>query len=235
MSGLFTLAANLIPDGTALPILRGPARGGSWYAGAAPGPGKGLSVLLNRSEPRQLQAAWELSRDAECCFDIGAHSGLYSLVFSRRARSVCAFEPLPRNIFWLMRTLERNRARNVRVLPWAVSGETGLSSFEEGPHSSMGKLALAGIPVITVSLRDFMARYGFRPDVLKIDVEGAETEVLRGGLEYLRERRPALLLSIHGPELRTQCLGLLREAGYTRFAPLDAADLGAAHEYRIEA
>jgi FkbM family methyltransferase len=236
MSVLFPLIAKAIPDGLALRVLRGPARGSFWYPGAAPGPSKGLSILFNRSEPAQLRAAQELARGAQCCFDIGAHSGLYSLVFARQARRVCAFEPLPRNIFWLERTLERNGVKNITLLPWAVSGRTGLSSFEEGPHSSMGRLALgAGLPVSTVTLRDFIAQFDLRPDVMKIDVEGAEGDVLRGGLEYLRERRPAILLSIHSPELRAECLGLLREVGYSRFAPLDAARFDDAEEYRIEA
>jgi FkbM family methyltransferase len=236
MTRLVSAFARLFPDDLALPILRGPARGMFWYAGAAPGPSKGLSVLVNRSEPAQLRAAAELSQGAQCCLDIGAHAGLYSLVFSRHARQVFAFEPWPRNIAWLTRTLERNRVRNVTVLPWAVSSESALLSFEQGPHSSMGKLAEgAGLPVSAVSLRDLIARYGLRPDVLKIDVEGAEVDVLRGGIDFLREHRPAMLLSVHSAGLRAECLALVRGLGYSKITPLDARDLDAADEYRIEA
>lgn len=236
LSSAARLAAKALPDGTALPILRGPARGGTWYAGAAPGPSKGLSVLWNLSEPGQLGAAAALAEGAECCFDIGAHAGLYSLVFARKARRVCAFEPWPRNIAWLHRTLERNRVRNVTIVPWAISLETGELSFREGPHNSMGRIDETGtFPVFAVSLRDFIARRGHRPDVLKIDTEGAETDVLRGGLDYLRERRPALLLSVHGAQRRAECLTLARELGYTRIAPLNARNLELADEYRIEA
>jgi len=233
---LFRLPVSLLPDGLPLPVLRGPARGRRWLVGAAPGPLKGLSVIWNRSEPEQLRAAHRLSQGKRCCFDIGAHAGLYSLVFARHAEQVCAFEPWPPNISWLIRTLAWNNVSRVRVLPWAVSSRTGLHTFREGAHSSMGQLESSGtVPVFTVSLHDFIAQYGLEPELIKIDVEGAETEVLRGGMEFLRERRPALLLSVHGEERRRECLELVRELGYTRLQPLNAASLDAADEFCVEA
>ncbi len=226
---------SLLPDGTPLPILRGPAKGCVWLAGAAPGPSKGLSVLWNHSEPDQLHAAQELAQGKNCCFDIGAHAGLYSLIFARQAKRVCAFEPWPRNIAWLSRTLSWNRIENATVLPWAVSLETGLQAFQEGTHSSMGFLETSGtLPVFAVSLRDFIARYGLQPELMKIDVEGAETDVLQGGIEFLRERKPALLLSTHGPERRKECLKLLRGIGYENIRPLGSNSLDTADEFRVE-
>ena len=230
------LAASWLPNGLPLPVLRGPARGRLWLVGAAPGPSKGLSVLLNRSEPEQLRAANRLAQGTQCCFDIGAHAGLYSLLFARQAGRVFAFEPFPRNISWLTRTLAWNRVSNVTVLPWAVASTTGLQAFEEGPHSSMGRLEAKGtLPVFAVSLRDFIAQYGHRPEVLKIDVEGTEGGVLRGGLDYLRERKPSILLSVHGPDCRRECLALLRDLGYANLRPLDSRSLDDADEYCIEA
>ncbi len=230
------ILATLLPDGLPLPICRGPAKGRVWLAGAAPGPSKGPSVLWNRSEPEQLQAAERLARNARFCFDIGAHAGLYSLVFAKTAEKVFAFEPLPRNLAWLMRTLAWNRIGNVTVLPWAVAEKSGLRRFQEGAFNSMGRLEAEGIlPVFAISLRNFLAQNPSSPEVIKIDVEGAEGEVLRGGLEFLREKKPALLLSVHGAERRRECLGLLRDLGYSRLEPLGARDLDKADEYCVQA
>ena len=216
--------------------MRGPAQGSLWLVGAAPGPSKGLSVLWNRSEPEQLRAAQELAHGKTCCFDIGSHAGLYSLIFAREAKSVCAFEPWPRNIAWLTRTLSLNKIENVTVLPWAVSSQTGLQAFQEGLHNSMGHLESSGtVPVFAVSLRDFIARYGLQPEVMKIDVEGAEIQVLQGGIDFIRERKPALLLSTHSEDLRRKCLKLLRELGYSRIQALDSDSLETANEFRVEA
>jgi FkbM family methyltransferase len=195
-----------------------------------------LSVLWNRSEPEQLQAAHRLSQGKRCCFDIGAHAGLYSLVFAGHAERTCAFEPWPPNISWLMRTLAWNSASRITVLPWAISSQTGLQAFEEGAHSSMGRLETSGtFPVFAVSLHDFIAHYGLEPELMKVDVEGAETDVLRGGIDFLRERKPAILLSVHGPDRRRECLELLAEIGYARIQPLNARALDEADEFCVEA
>ncbi|MCL6545621.1 MAG: FkbM family methyltransferase [Bryobacteraceae bacterium] len=51
------------------------------------------------------------------------------------------------------------------------------------------------------------------PDVIKIDVEGAEAEVLRGARRAI-ERQPVIFLSTHGEEAHRECLDLLTAAGY---------------------
>ena len=209
--------------------------------GAAPGPSRGLSVCLGTSEPRQLSAAAQLAsalrtRGGGVAFDVGAHAGLYSLLFARHGLRVFAFEPLPRNLAWLHRTLEANEAKGVTVVPFALTGVTRLGRLVEGPHSSMGRLDASGDqPTLALSLGDFIAEYGGAPDILKIDIEGGEGELLRGGATYLGECKPSLLLSVHSEDLRSECLGLLASVGYTQVAPLDDDDATQAREFVIEA
>ena len=232
-------AAGLIPDGTPLPILSGPLRGAWWLAGAAPGPSKGLSVLLDRCERGQLAEAGRLCRPGGVCLDIGAHAGLYSLLFARRGSRVFAFEPLPANLAWLGRTLRANRVAGVAaitVVPWALSDREGTTSFREGEHSSEGRLDPAGRqPAYATTCDAFCAFAGIRPDVLKIDVEGEEAAVLRGAAGILAALRPAILLSTHGDPAKEACLRLLRDAGYGRPQPLDAAEEAEAREFSLTA
>lgn len=238
MDALKRVLAACIPDGTALPILSGPLRGRRWLAGAAPGPAKGLSTLFNRCEPGQLREALRLARLSPdgICFDIGAHSGLYSLLFARASRLVYAFEPFPRNLAYLARTLAANGLGNVHIVPWAVGGETRLDGFLPGDHSSEGKVDAAGtMPVFTVTCDAFAERYGAVPSLLKIDVEGTEAEVLRGADGILRKGRPAILLSTHGDGPKNECLGLLRSMGYRNVLPLDAAREEDAREFSVTA
>lgn len=231
--------AGFIPDGTPLPILAGPLRGAWWLAGAAPGPSKGLSVLLDRSEAGQTAEAARLCGPDSVCLDIGAHSGLYSLLFARRGAKVTAFEPLPMNLAWLGRTLHANRAwvaGKVRVVPWAVSGEPAVLGFKEGVHSSEGRLDASGDqPAYATSCDAFCARFGSKPTVIKIDVEGEEAAVLRGAAGLLKEARPAILLSTHGDSVKEECFGLLRDAGYSRPRPLDATREADAREFSFTA
>ncbi len=156
---------------------------------------------------------------------------MYTLIFSRRARHVYAFEPFPRNIRYLSRMLSLNRVRNATIVPWAVADTLGLASFAEGPDCATGKISPgAGQPVVTVSLDQFVSVYGAVPSVIKIDVEGSELDVLNGARELLRARRPAILLSTHGPGLKEKCLALLKDLGYSRFTPLDGPGTPPGHE-----
>jgi FkbM family methyltransferase len=228
--------ASAIPDGTPLPIFSGPLRGKWWLAGAAPGPSKGLSVILNRSEPGQLREADRLAFRGSICFDVGAHAGMYSLLFSARAKWVFAFEPFPRNLAWLVRTLSINHAANVQVVPWALSGLTGPTRFSAGEHNSEGRLDPAGEHAVFAMTCDMFCAYQrVRPDVMKIDVEGAEAEVLRGASETLKEAKPALLLSTHGDKVKEECFRILSDLGYATPKPLDKENLADAAEFALTA
>ena len=52
------------------------------------------------------------------------------------------------------------------------------------------------------------------PDLMKIDVEGAELDVLRGARGILAAHHPVLFLEVHSPELRVDCESLLHDLGY---------------------
>jgi hypothetical protein len=65
----------------------------------------------------------------------------------------------------------------------------------------------------SVSIDGLAVRFG-TPDLLKIDIEGGEVEALRGASKTLTERRPAILLEVHGTDIEWDCLEILRGAGY---------------------
>jgi hypothetical protein len=71
------------------------------------------------------------------------------------------------------------------------------------------------VEVETVSLDHLIAEGWAPPLIIKIDVEGAELRVLRGGRRLFAERRPILLLEIFGD--RPQTFALLEEFGYQCF------------------
>ncbi|MFO0565118.1 MAG: FkbM family methyltransferase [Polyangiaceae bacterium] len=223
--------SKLVPTGAALPILAGPLRGARWIVGAASGAGKGMSVVVNQAEPRLLTLARSWLTPDSVSLDLGANVGLYTLLFARYGGHVHAFEPLPRNVAYLFRHCELNRLSNVTILPWALSDHLALARFQLGPSSALGRLSDAGtLPVVSVSLDEYARAMDRRPDVLKIDVEGAEERVLADGRELLAGARPKILLSIHGRKAREGCLERLREHGY-RVTPLDHANPDAAKNF----
>lgn len=203
------------------PILRGPLRGARWRLD---GGGKVLRVLNGTYESEQTRIAVELVRPGSTVLDIGAHIGYYTLLFSRLAGPdgrVVAFEPSPRNLPVLRWHVARNGCANVRVEALAVSAETGTARFTASTGSGTGRLAESGtLEVRTIRLDEFVGAGGPMPDVMKIDVEGAELAVLRGAEGVLRDARPAILLSTHGADVHRACLDLLRQHGYTARAIL---------------
>ena len=142
--------------------------------------------------------------------DVGAHIGLYTLPASRVIAPdglIYAFEPAARNVEVLERHLRFNRVTNVRVVPCLVGQlDTGAAAFFERADQVDGMNAVAvhkqrHLYVETsrpqVTLDRFCADEGIRPDVVKIDVEGAEMNLIRGATRVLREDRPTLFLSVH--------------------------------------
>jgi len=231
---LGVIAAKFIPSGTVIPILRGPLRGYKWIASAAAGEGKGLSILLNLSEPEQLDAAKRLTPANGICFDIGANVGFYSLLFAKYSKHVFAFEPVPRNIGYLWRMLEVNGVRNVTIVPCAVSDSTRLFSFQMGENYALGRLHHRGEqPIAVVSLDDFIVAYKVVPSLLKIDVEGEEMSVLKGAKNLLSNNKPVILLSTHKQELRFKCLEFLEGIKYCQVIPLNSRELDKASEFIV--
>ncbi|NEQ45380.1 MAG: FkbM family methyltransferase [Leptolyngbya sp. SIOISBB] len=224
----------MIPTGIILPILVGPLSGNKWIAGAAAGKGKGLSILFNLAEPKQMSIAMELLKPQDICFDIGANVGLYTLLFSQFSKHIFAFEPLPRNISFLVRTVKLNKLRNVTVITQAVSNQDGLSLFEVNENCAIGKLDSSGSqPVSTIQLDTFVESYNHTPSLIKIDVEGGELAVLKGGENTIQQYKPIILLSTHGESIKSECINFLETVNY-RCRPINADDVLHATEFICE-
>jgi len=158
-------------------------------------------------------ATIEACRGKDCVFDIGGHIGLVTLPMSRvvsPAGRVFSFEPGEANLDFLRFHLARNGAANVEVVDALVGDSDGWTDFFEqsgatGQNSVVLKKnheAYQRVRRRQVSLDRFCADSGLRPEIIKVDVEGAELAVLRGARETLRRDRPTLFLSVHPTELR---------------------------------
>lgn len=211
-------------------VRSGPLKGSRFVLGSLSGEGGGASVYFNKMETEQTSEMLGALSTGKTFFDIGANVGYYTILASRLvgpSGNVIAFEPLVRNLSFLHRHVELNNAANVKILPFAVSSENSILPFSAGQNSAMGHLDPSGggdILVPTATLDDIAKRLGVMPDVLKIDVEGAEMEVFRGADGVLSKARPAIFLSTHSPELRTQCTELLGSYGYTLKPLIDSDD-----------
>jgi FkbM family methyltransferase len=150
-------------------------------------------------------------------FDVGAHYGYYTLLSSALAGpkgKVFAFEPSPGNIPCLKKHLDINHCDNVQVIELALSDHEGSARFDNHAGSGTGHLSLDGQIEVQITSLDAMSARLPAPNVLKIDCEGAEVEVLKGGEKTICSAKPAIFLSTHGDGLKKTCFDLLESWGY---------------------
>lgn len=186
-------------------------------------------------EPEVTRCAQQRIRPGMRVWDIGADVGYFSLLFAGLAGPggrVRAFEPIPKARLRLEENLRLNTCTNVEVESRALGSKPGKFILEKPLEISRINLAkqLPGpedIEVQVVRGDDVFAESGWPSlDVIKLDVEGAELEILRGMTGVLQRHRPALLLEIHGPYLPMfgasgeEVMKWLREQGY-QLEPID--------------
>lgn len=226
----------------AIPALIGPLRWLSFLllpsCGTRPlrvrsGPGKGLVFELN---PRWETASWEGCYEqaaqeyfqkqlkSGCVFyDVGANFGFYSLLAARQGAQVFAFEP----DVSVAESLERHVRLNslnariviIRAAVYSTTGSIALdpASCQRGHGNAHVGVALdpshPTVPVVCTTLDDF-ARGHVAPDIVKIDVEGAESEVLKGAEKVFAESRPHLLCEVHDRANAFFVEAWLKDRGY---------------------
>jgi len=197
--------------GITFPILRGPLAGKKWLLASR------SNFFWGTYEPEQTQAFQKIIRSGDVVFDVGAHYGYYTLLSSALAGpkgKVFAFEPSPGNIPCLKKHLDINHCDNVQVIELALSDHEGRARFDNHAGSGTGHLSLDGQIEVQITSLDAMSARLPAPNVLKIDCEGAEVEVLKGGEKTICSAKPAIFLSTHGDGLKKTCFDLLESWGY---------------------
>jgi len=182
----------------------------------------------------------ELLSPGSVYIDIGAHRGWhagYALALVNPGGCVIACEPHPQHVACLRQLASLNPEKDLRIHEMAVAERTGeatlLASVEEGWHTIVPEFnALCDVPrkpiqIKTLSLDDLVEQHpdlklqdGPERVVIKIDAEGAELDILRGGTETLRlpSIRALVMECTGGPEpfreRSRSCRRLLLEAGW---------------------
>jgi len=175
---------------------------------------------LRRLVPQDLPAL-----EPRVVYDIGAHIGIASLFLATYYPSArfLGFEPLRSN--YNVCALNYEGLAGSKAFPWAISASSGTQAFRFGEGDLRGGCLAGGAPPLSTSLRD-QVQVEVRsvhdlvvtgkfdpPEFLKIDVEGAEFEVLTGlGVGERSVRR--IWLETHGPEVRARCIEWLGAHGF---------------------
>jgi len=199
----------LLPKDTVVPILRGPLRGTWWTMHS--GVHTYWRGVYERDLARQIGRA---VKPGMVCYDCGANVGYFTLLFSRLVGArghVFSFEPLPGNAAHIRRHVLMNRRPNVTVLELALADYSGKAGFSVSGSTS--KIEAEGEIEVACATLDSLGLPP--PNVVKVDVEGAELLLIRGAERTIRSHRPTIFMSLHIPiPVAHDLAGRLRSIGY---------------------
>jgi FkbM family methyltransferase len=181
----------LLPRNTTLPVLSGPLKGTRWIMHS------GVHAYWRGVyEPELTGRIQEIVKPGMTCYDCGANVGYFTLLFSQLVGDrgqVFSFEPLPANAGYLRKHLDINKRSNVTIIEGALADYNGKARFS--PDGSASSLGPGGS--IEVDCRSVDSLALPPPDVMKIDVEGAEELLVKGAEQTILRHRPAILMSLH--------------------------------------
>ncbi len=191
----------------------GPLKGSRWVAVS------GGKFVRGSYEPATTALFQEHVRKGDVVFDIGAHVGYYavlSAMLTGPTGRVFAFEPRPFNLKCLNVHRDSNRLTNLEIFNVCVGAACSSARFETSTGSGTGHLASGGDLDVTVVSLDTWIREGrlVAPAMMKIDVEGAECDVLEGARGLIAQARPKLLVSLHSVQLNRRVREFLSAANY---------------------
>lgn len=196
-------------------------------------------------ETLSLRLWQRLCMDANCILDIGAFTGLYSLVArGTNDRSICiAFEPMPHIRHRArMNFVLNGRTDTILLEPFALSDATRMLPF----YTSVGPTMLDSGGSVTqrssgeavsvdlvqgISLDQYLiSKPALKPDLLKIDVEFHETAVLAGARQMLASSRPTIIIEVSKQQTLAEVSSVLGSLGYRMFSIDEARRM--LHEHR---
>ena len=175
----------------------------------------GLNILRGQYEQDEIRFVRGLLKRGDCAIDVGGHIGFFTMQMAEAVGPegrVYAFEPFDANADLLERSIAENgfsgRVRFQRAAAGAASGTATLTFPVETLNSGGayllrdGSAPLSGnrkkeVPLVALDSLDLP-----RPvRVIKMDVEGAEPQVMQGAARILKTDRPVILSELHPTQL----------------------------------
>ncbi len=172
-------------------------------------------------------------------FDIGSHHGFYALLahdLSGGSMDIHAFEPAGLHAEVLRKTV--HKLPRIRVIESAVCASDGEAIFFENNRTvstlyeqfaslpSNARLTFKKITIPTITIDSYCAQTGIVPSFMKIDVEGAELDVIRGAEATLTKYSLVIALEVwkHDNKEHLEAVRLLESFGYSAFHILESGD-----------
>lgn len=157
-------------------------------------------------------------RNNDSVLDLGANVGLYTLWVAPQVKKVISVEPLLQNFRLLNLNIKWNDlAEKVTPVNKAVFSKKikkKLFLSNSGAHASFEYKSNNSLEVETITIDELSHIMNVKPEILKIDIEGAEVEALKGASQTL-ERAREIIIECHSEELTEKVREILSSFGYS--------------------
>lgn len=175
--------------------------------------GKSDASLIDPAEINFLKHILDSLQPGQTIFDVGVYRGYFSLAFLGKvgiSGRVVAFEPNPYTVRLLQDTIAVNRLSNMTLVPKAISDKPagklllwaeGISSVSSLHADALGSPPTESAEVEVTSIDQYVADSSNFPDVIKIDIEGAELLALQGAKKTLQQQKTIVACEIHPHKL----------------------------------
>lgn len=159
--------------------------------------------------------------------DIGANYGTYTLSMARivgEAGHVWAFEPASSTASYLARSIDLNDMKNVTLTQAALSDHAGHARLGLNANSELNSLQQGSgdsdseeVPLRT--LDQCRRDYGWQGiGFIKLDAEGEESNILKGGTDFLRDESPLVMFELkHGTAVNVRLIEDFARLGYDSY------------------
>jgi FkbM family methyltransferase len=145
----------------------------------------------------KFEMAMKHVRNKRTCLDIGAHVGLWSRSLAREFQTVVAFEPVPEHIECFRRNLAGVTDRvtkKVYIYEYALGSADCKLHIGVTPENSGNAHILTGGAGIEVRVKRLDDHVFHDIDFIKIDVEGFELDVIKGGAATIKAHKPVMVV-----------------------------------------
>lgn len=174
-------------------------------------------------------------------FDVGANIGVFTVLLAKQGATVFSFEPNPDSHSRLSRNVAANQLSDrVRVFPTALGDTHGMGNLHVINGGTTGGVvtpisggaSAAGVAVPIATLDEVASALPEQSiDLLKIDAEGSEVAILRGGEQTL-DRVQRIIVEYHSRDLLKQVKEILDRKGFSEEMIIDyyAEDIAAGQD-----
>ena len=181
------------------------------------------SGIKGAKEKKSIELWLKLMPKSRVIFDVGANSGIYSLISasSNRNSEIHAFEPNKKIINLLIDNLKANNLeKRVHVIKKAISDKKSVTEIDD--YGAAGEL----ITTDTISLDEYVSENSIKElDLLKVDVEGFEPKVIEGAMKTIKKFRPTILIEILNDDIGEFIENKLKNLDYLFFDIDDSKNL----------